>query len=190
MPSSPQLAVMSAKTQASNRLDLSVVRSASTIWDRLSEVAYEPRKREVSGELQGLFREAAVRWHFGDLILDVETRQLRRGDGVVHLSPKAFDLLALLISRRPSMVGKNELIKHLWSDTFVVDANLSNLVSEIRAALGDSERAAKLIRTVHRLGYAFDGDAEEDGPGIGDRDQGPGIRDQGSGIGMGSGIEG
>jgi DNA-binding winged helix-turn-helix (wHTH) protein len=110
-----------------------------------------------------LFREEPVRWRFGDFTLDIETRQLRRRAETVHVSPKAFDLLAFLISRRPKMVSKQELIDLLWSDTFVVEANLSNLVSEIRAALDDTGRSPRYVRTVHRLGYAFDHEAIEDG---------------------------
>ena len=130
--------------------------------DRLCEVAYEPRRREVSGELQGFFREAAVRWRFGDFTLDVDTRQLRRGTEDVHVSPKAFDLLAFLISRRPKVVPKQELMELLWSDTFVVEANLSNVVSEIRAALDDTGRAPRFLRTAHRQGYAFHAEAIEE----------------------------
>ena len=51
------------------------------------------------------------------------------------------------------------LQQRLWPDTFVAEANLSNLVAEIRAALGDQARAPLFIRTVHGFGYAFCGDA-------------------------------
>ena len=107
-----------------------------------------------------------MRWRFGDFTLDVDTRQLRHGSRDVHLSPKAFDLLALLIDRRPNVVAKKALIDHLWSGTFVVEANLSNLVSEIRAALGDTGAEPAFIRTVHRRGYAFHGEVGDHGSGI------------------------
>ena len=75
------------------------------------------------------------------------------------LSPKAFQLLELLLDRRPEAVAKTELLERLWPETFVSDASLHNLVAEIRAALGDAPRAARYIRTVPRYGYAFHGDA-------------------------------
>ncbi len=100
---------------------------------------------------------------FGDFTLDSATRQVRRGDEERHLSPKAFDLLAMLIAHRPGVVDKDALRDRLWPGTNVVDANLNNLVSEIRSALDDDPQQPRFLRTVHRVGYAFCGTASEDG---------------------------
>src|SRR6476620_6687881 len=94
---------------------------------------------------------------FGPFTLNFETRQLSRDDSEVHLSTKAFDLLTMLIRDRPNVVSKVVLQQRLWPDTFVAEANLSNLVVEIRQALDDSSREPPYIRTVHRVGYAFCG---------------------------------
>ena len=97
---------------------------------------------------------------FGDCVIDTETRQeLRKGDEVV-LSPKAYRLLILLVEARPKALAKDALCRALWPDTFVVEANLSNLVGEIRAALGDSARQARFIRTLHGYGSAFSAEAD------------------------------
>ncbi len=74
---------------------------------------------------------------------------------VVHLSPKAFELLGILVSERPKALSKSELQERLWPGTFVVEKNLANLVSEIREAIGDEAANPRFIRTVHRFGYAF-----------------------------------
>jgi hypothetical protein len=79
----------------------------------------------------------------------------------VHLSPKAFDLLAMLIANRPGVVNKATLRDRLWPGTNVVDANLNNLASEIRSALDDDPQEPRFLRTVHRVGYAFCGPAED-----------------------------
>jgi DNA-binding winged helix-turn-helix (wHTH) protein len=92
---------------------------------------------------------------FGPYVLDLESRQLLRGDDVVHLSPKAFDLLSILVSNRPKALSKSDLQDRLWPGTFVVEKNLANLVSEIRDAIGDDPANPRFIRTVHRFGYAF-----------------------------------
>jgi DNA-binding winged helix-turn-helix (wHTH) protein len=92
---------------------------------------------------------------FGEFVLNLETRQLSNAGGEVHVSPKAFELLQLLVSKRPQAVPKRVLQELLWPDTFVAEANLPNLVGEIRAALGDDPRTARFIRTVARFGYAF-----------------------------------
>jgi DNA-binding winged helix-turn-helix (wHTH) protein len=97
---------------------------------------------------------------FGAFILDLDTRQLTQEGREIHLEPKAFELLAALVTERPKVLSKTELQKRLWPDTFVAEANLSNLVAEIRAALGDQARAPLFIRTVHGFGYAFSGDAK------------------------------
>lgn len=100
---------------------------------------------------------------FGPFTLDLDTRQLLGRGGDVHLSPKAFDLLAALVVERPKVLSKNVLQQRLWPDTFVAEANLSNLIAEVREALDDQARAPRYIRTVHRVGYAFFADAT-DGP--------------------------
>ena len=78
-------------------------------------------------------------------------------DAIVPLSSRAFQLLELLLERRPEAIAKTELLERLWPDAFVSDASLHNLVTEIRAALGDDPRMARYIRTVPRFGYAFHG---------------------------------
>jgi DNA-binding winged helix-turn-helix (wHTH) protein len=101
-----------------------------------------------------------VKLRLGDVTFDPEARRLLRGDVEVRLSPKAFDLLRMLIDERPRALAKNELHGRLWPDTFVSDANLASLVAEIREALGDNARAPRFIRTAQRFGYAFCGATE------------------------------
>jgi DNA-binding winged helix-turn-helix (wHTH) protein len=82
---------------------------------------------------------------------------LRHGEERIHLTPKAFELLAILIEQRPRAVAKAVLQERLWPKTFVADANLAILVSEVREALDDTARTPTFIRTVHGFGYAFCG---------------------------------
>jgi DNA-binding winged helix-turn-helix (wHTH) protein len=96
-----------------------------------------------------------MRVRFGEFVLDSDTRELRRGSEPVHLSPKAFLLLETLVDHRPKALSKSMLNDRLWPDTFVVEANLANLVGEVRAALGDDSRRPRFVRTVHGFGYAF-----------------------------------
>ena len=96
---------------------------------------------------------------FGEFTFDSEARRLIRRGGDVHLSPKAFDLLRLLIEHRPNVIDKGALHAQIWPRTFVVDATLSVLVAELRRALADNAREPRFIRTVHALGYSFCGDA-------------------------------
>ena len=96
-----------------------------------------------------------MRVAFGEYTFDSEVRQLAFGDQAIHLSPKAFQLLAFLIERRPRAVAKEDLFAHLWPATFVEEANLKNLVAEVRAALKDDPRAPRFIKTLYGYGYAF-----------------------------------
>ena len=109
----------------------------------------------------GARRMAVVKIRFGDFALDSDRRQLLAADREVHLSVKAFDLLCVLLEHRPNVVPKSELQARLWPDTHVVEANLAVLIGEIRRALSDPAADPRLIRTVHRIGYAFAGDAVE-----------------------------
>jgi DNA-binding winged helix-turn-helix (wHTH) protein len=91
---------------------------------------------------------------FGPFSLDATRRQLFRGRAAIHLTPKAFDLLHLLVSEAPRVVHKHELHERLWPGTFVSDSSLTGLVKEIRRALEDNDPDVPVIRTVHRVGYA------------------------------------
>jgi DNA-binding winged helix-turn-helix (wHTH) protein len=101
---------------------------------------------------------------FGDCEFDSGRRTLLRHGRETPLSPKAFQFLEFLLERRPEAVPKAELVEHLWPETFVSDASLHNLVAEVRAALGDSTRTPRYIRTVTRYGYAFHGEARSAPP--------------------------
>ncbi len=103
-----------------------------------------------------------MRKRFGDYLFDSETRQIWRGRRSVALSPKALNLLELLVTRAPRAVSKEEIQSSLWPGTFVSEANLTNLISEVRAAIGETARRPRCIRTVHRFGYAFDGELTEE----------------------------
>ena len=98
-----------------------------------------------------------MRLGFGGLVLDFETRQLLRGDQELRLSPKAFELLRLLVESRPRAISKNELLERLWPDTFVAEANLPSLIAEIRDVTGDDAEEPRFIRTIRRFGYSFCG---------------------------------
>jgi DNA-binding winged helix-turn-helix (wHTH) protein len=99
---------------------------------------------------------------FGDFSLDRDTRQLLRGAEPLHVTPKAFELLQLLLDCRPKALSKDELLRRLWPDTFVAEANVPVLIREIRTALGDDAHAPRFVRTVHGYGYAFSGAVVEE----------------------------
>lgn len=102
---------------------------------------------------------------FADFVYDPEARELVRGDTPVHLSPKAFDLLGLLLESRPKAAAKAQIHDRLWPKTFVSEATLASLASELREALQDDARKPRFVRTVHGYGYAFCGSATTEGGG-------------------------
>jgi DNA-binding winged helix-turn-helix (wHTH) protein len=108
-----------------------------------------------------------VRTQFGPFTLDPSTRELLEGGRAIHLSPKAFDVLQVLVEARPAVVPKADLHDRIWPGTFVVDANLSVLIGEIRKALGDNAQTPRYIRTAHKVGYAFCGEVAGTPPGLG-----------------------
>jgi DNA-binding winged helix-turn-helix (wHTH) protein len=105
-----------------------------------------------------------MKLRFGPFEFDPATRQLLHERVPVHLSPKAFDLLQILIEHRPALVTKAELQDRLWPDVVVVEANLANAVAEVRKALGDDPKAPRFIWTVSRRGYRFAADVDVIGP--------------------------
>lgn len=92
---------------------------------------------------------------FRDLTFDAAGRRVSRAGQEVRLTRKAFDLLALLVERRPGAISKDDIHARLWPDTYVAEITLHSLVSEIRRAIGDDANDPYFIRTVHGFGYAF-----------------------------------
>jgi DNA-binding winged helix-turn-helix (wHTH) protein len=111
----------------------------------------------------GVFGGIRVRIQFGDCTLDSDTRELFRDVRSVHLSPKAFRLLELLLEGRPRALAKSEIHEKVWPDAVVSEAPLASLIAEIRDAIGDSGKDGRYIRTIHGFGYAFAAAASDAG---------------------------
>jgi DNA-binding winged helix-turn-helix (wHTH) protein len=92
---------------------------------------------------------------FGCFQIDPERRQLSAAGAPLHLTPKAFNLLWLLVEAAPRVVTKREIHERLWNGGVVADATLVGLVKEIRRVMDDLSPQPPL-RTVHRIGYALD----------------------------------
>ena len=116
--------------------------------------------RDGCAFVEGRWSGVSVR--FGRFAFDEASRQLRGGARLVPLSPKAFELLALLIRERPRAFAKAELRDRLWPHTFVGETSLPRVVGEIRRALGECPGGASHVRTVQRFGYAFVAAATDD----------------------------
>jgi DNA-binding winged helix-turn-helix (wHTH) protein len=102
-----------------------------------------------------------VTFRFGPFSLDSRTRQLVRDGTDVALSPKAFQLLLLLVENRSRAMSRDELQQQLWPSTFVLETNLAGLVAEVRRALRDSAEHPTFVRTMHRFGYRFIADVDD-----------------------------
>ena len=102
---------------------------------------------------------------FGEFVLDPDSRQLFRGGAEVHLQPKAFELLDLLVRSRPKALSKQHIRGQVWPDTVVGDASLTVAVAELRSALGDDAKEPRFVRTVYGFGYAFAGEVEAEKAG-------------------------
>ena len=94
-------------------------------------------------------------YEFGPFRLDPAERSLLRDGKAVPLTPKAFELLVLLVENRGHLLKKDELIQRVWPNTFVEEANLAQNVSALRKALDDKNGGAQYIETVPKGGYRF-----------------------------------
>lgn len=102
-------------------------------------------------------KETRCFYEFGPFRIDTLNRQLRREGNVVPLKAKAIDTLLLLIRHRGDVVEKDDLMKSLWPDSFVEDANLTQNIYTLRKALGDTT----YIETIPRRGYRFHAEVKE-----------------------------
>jgi len=109
-------------------------------------------------------RKQDVPFTFGDFILDPARRELSRGLKPVHLSPKALELLELLVRERARALAKDEIRERLWGDGPAGETGLPRVINEVRSALGDDAHAPTFVRTVHGFGYVFSGGVVEEPP--------------------------
>ncbi|HEY8228289.1 MAG TPA: winged helix-turn-helix domain-containing protein, partial [Pyrinomonadaceae bacterium] len=87
--------------------------------------------------------------------LDVAQRVLTREGQSIPLTPKATDVLLLLLQNAGQLVEKDQLINQVWPDAFVEEANLTQNIFQLRRALRDDGSGPKYIETVARRGYRF-----------------------------------
>jgi DNA-binding winged helix-turn-helix (wHTH) protein len=104
-----------------------------------------------------------VVFRFGDHVLDIERRELRRGAEPVVLEPQVFDLLVYLVRNRGRVVSKDDLIQGVWGGRIVSDSALTSRLNAARKAVGDRGAEQRVIRTVQRRGVRFIGEVSEDG---------------------------
>lgn len=92
---------------------------------------------------------------FGPFRLDPNERVLFHTDRPVPLTPKARDLLLVLVERHGHIVDKNDLMRIVWPDAFVEENNLTQNVSVLRKVLGESVDGREYIETIPKRGYRF-----------------------------------
>ena len=101
---------------------------------------------------------------FPQFDLDEERFELRREGRTVRVEPRVLEVLVYLARNRGRVVTKDELLEAVWKKTFVSESALTRCIMEARRAIGDPEREAPLIRTVHGRGYRFDAEELTDPP--------------------------
>jgi TolB-like protein len=92
---------------------------------------------------------------FGDHVLDVDRRELRRRGGRIALEPQVFDLLVYLVRNRDRVVSKDDLLETIWGGRIVSESTITSRINAVRKAVGDSGEAQLSIRTVPRKGIRF-----------------------------------
>src|SRR5215216_5980341 len=96
-------------------------------------------------------------YEFGPYQFHSSKRVLNRLGEAISLTPKAAEILVILVTRAGQLVEKDELLREVWPDTFVEEANLSQHIFYLRKALGDERGVPRYIETVTRRGYRFIG---------------------------------
>jgi TolB-like protein/DNA-binding winged helix-turn-helix (wHTH) protein/cytochrome c-type biogenesis protein CcmH/NrfG len=109
------------------------------------------------------YEGAALNYRFAEFEIDIARQELRRAGATVHVEPQVFDLLVHLIRNRDRIVSKDELFDAIWQGRIVSEATLSSRISAARRALGDSGNDQSVIRTLHKRGFRFVGDVDDDG---------------------------
>jgi DNA-binding winged helix-turn-helix (wHTH) protein len=96
---------------------------------------------------------AGAGYRFGEFVLNIDRRCLRKGGAELALRPKAFDVLRYLVERAGRLATKDELVSAVWPDVIVSDDSLAQCIRDIRKVLGDD--GDRFIKTLPRRGYMF-----------------------------------
>jgi DNA-binding winged helix-turn-helix (wHTH) protein/Tfp pilus assembly protein PilF len=102
-------------------------------------------------------------YEFGPYRLDAGKRVLTCEGETISLTPKATDILIILVTNAGELIGKDELIRQVWPDTFVEEANLTQNIFRLRKALDDDRAGPRYIETLTRRGYRFVGQVRING---------------------------
>ena len=110
--------------------------------------------------------DIAMRYVFGDYLLDTQRYELSYRNQPIKLRPKVFHVLRYLIAHRDRVVSKDELLEQVWPNQFIGDGSLNACLMAVRKAVGDNGQAQRCIQTLHSRGYRFiasvkEGTAEE-----------------------------
>ena len=98
---------------------------------------------------------------FDTFRLDVPSHRLWRGNQIVPVRPKSWDLLQYFVERPGQLIGKEAVHRQIWPDTAVSDDTITQSIKELRQALGDDARTPRFIETVHGRGFRFIAEVRE-----------------------------
>jgi two-component system alkaline phosphatase synthesis response regulator PhoP len=113
------------------------------------------RVRAILRRTEGTKRKLS-RYRFADIDLDFEIYQARKGDAVLELSPREFELLRYLIERKGETVSRDRLLEDVWGyESYPSTRTVDTHIAKLRAKIGDSGSEPKFILTIHGAGYKF-----------------------------------
>lgn len=102
-----------------------------------------------------MFGQLKTSYEFGAFRVDPRERQLIRNGEVIPLRPKVFDILLLLVQNSGHVLTKDDVMRHIWSNTAVEEGNISRTISTLRTVLGEHPRDHRYIETIPWRGYRF-----------------------------------
>src|SRR5262245_1021353 len=145
------------------RISLFSAHCAADLTPDAAAKSYEQPKEtllnfmRISGRIHGAAMSLQTKhiYEFGPFRLDAAEHLLLRDGEAVPLTPKAVNLLLALVEGHGHLLEKEELLKKVWPDTFVEEANLASNISQLRKALGDGENGQRYIETMPKRGYRF-----------------------------------
>src|SRR6185295_1911371 len=111
--------------------------------------------------MEAVRQRAPLFYQFGAFFLDPAKCVLLRGEEIVPISLKAFEMLLLLVQHRGEVLEKDDLLKHLWPDTVVEENNLARNISALRKALDEHPNEHRYILTIPGRGYRFVAEVKE-----------------------------
>ena len=123
----------------------------------ISPFTTEDLKNKLDALLPRMFTNIDPQiFEYEGIVVNTVTYRVKRDDIAVHLTPKCFKILCLLMAQPTHVISREELMREVWGERANVEKRTVDVhIKRLRASLNEND-AKNILRTVRGAGYSID----------------------------------